>query len=190
MAKKEFFPHIAGLRGLALLFVLLFHLNGTQWANGYLGVEVFLVIMGYLIFKARVDRGGNDTLKQCAGYLMKRVRRIVPPMLVVILTTLSIGVFIFSPTDQSASVQLGHEACLLQANIHLKHAFANYFAPSSKFMPLLPLWYLSVAQAYFDKSARFDRNSLSAPYLQFHDPRMAGEHGLSRMENETRHFLL
>ena len=145
MAKKEFFPHIAGLRGLALLFVLLFHLNGTQWANGYLGVEVFLVIMGYLMFKARVNRGGNDTLKQCAGYLMKRVRRIVPPMLVVILTTLSIGVFIFSPTDQSASVQLGHEACLLQANIHLKHAFANYFAPSSKFMPLLPLWYLSVA---------------------------------------------
>ena len=114
MTKKEFFPHIAGLRGLALLFVLLFHLNGTQWANGYLGVEVFLVIMGYLIFKARVDRGGNDTLKQCAGYLMKRVRRIVPPMLVVILATLSIGVFIFSPTDQSASVQLGHEACLLQ----------------------------------------------------------------------------
>lgn len=145
MARKEFYPHIAGLRGLALLFVLLFHLNSTQWANGYLGVDIFLVIMGYLMFKARVDRDGNDTLKECAGYLMKRVRRIVPPMLVVILAALSIGMFAFSLSDQSASVQLGHEACLLRANIYLKHAFANYFAPSSEFMPLLPLWFLSVA---------------------------------------------
>ncbi len=145
MTKKDFFPHIAGLRGLALLFVLLFHLNGTQWANGYLGVDVFLVIMGYLMFKARVDRGGNDTLKQCAGYLMKRVRRIVPPMLVIILATLTIGLFVLSRDDETWSNDLGHAACLLRANIYLKHAFADYFAPDSQFMPLLPLWYLSVA---------------------------------------------
>ena len=80
MATKQFLGHLAGLRGLAIIFVVLFHLNGQFWAHGYLGVDIFLVITGYLLFRARAMHTGRENWKDFFKFLSKRFCRIVPPM--------------------------------------------------------------------------------------------------------------
>lgn len=56
-ASKAFLTHLAGLRGIAILLVVLFHLNGDVFHEGYLGVDVFLVISGYLLIAAWLRKG-------------------------------------------------------------------------------------------------------------------------------------
>ena len=142
---KEFLGHVSGLRGLAIILVVLFHLNGQAWSHGYLGVDVFLVISGYLLFRSRLSSTGTESLKDAGLYLAKRVRRIVPPMAVVILITLAMGIFLMQPEDAVIAGHVANRACLAKANIYLQHLTSNYFSPESQFNPLLHLWYLSIA---------------------------------------------
>lgn len=144
MSKNDFLTHISGLRGLAIVMVVLFHLNGQTWSHGYLGVDVFLVITGYLLFRARVKRIEYESLTDMGRFALRRVRRIFPPMLIVILLTVAAGAFLLWWRDESSLCRVGANACVAKANVLLAHEFGNYFAPDSAFMPLLHLWYLSV----------------------------------------------
>lgn len=144
MREKEFLNHLAGLRGLAILLVVLFHMDSAVWAQGYLGVDVFLVITGYLLFRARLAAPGMVGLREAGGFLLKRVQRIVPPMLVIILLTTAVSlVFLWWP-DALFCGRLGIAACYAKANMMLKREFEDYFASDSAFIPLLHLWYLSL----------------------------------------------
>lgn len=143
-AKQSFLEHLAGLRGVAIILVVLFHMNAAQWSQGYLGVDVFLVITGYLIVRGRMARQGMESWRDALGYLGKRVQRIVPPMLVVILGSLVAGMVFLWWQDELFLSKLGFAACLGRANIMLAREFADYFASDSAFIPLLHLWYLSV----------------------------------------------
>lgn len=148
--KGMFLNHLAGLRGLAIILVVLFHLNSKAWSHGYLGVDVFLVMTGYLIFRGRLSHKENNTLKDEGLYLLKRIRRIVPPMVIIILLTAVVGVALLWWKDAWLLFKVGYAASMGKANMLLQKEFADYFATDSAFMPLLHLWYLSVTlQVYF-----------------------------------------
>lgn len=150
MEQKAFLGHLAGLRGLALLLVVLFHLDGSMWAQGYLGVDVFLVISGYLIFRARLERKEQDSLRDMLAYLTKRLRRILPGMLIVIMATLGLGLLLLWKNDETLLTKIGYGACLAKANAVQANLFSDYFATDAAFVPLLHMWYLSVIlQLYF-----------------------------------------
>lgn len=136
--------HLAGLRGIALLFVILFHLDGTLWPHGYLGVDVFLVISGYLIFRARLAHDNADSFHDMFAYLAKRMRRILPSMFIVIIVALLIGLLLLWGKDEVLLTKIGYGACLGKANAVLANLFSDYFATDAAFVPLLHLWYLSV----------------------------------------------
>ncbi len=145
MGRNTYIDHLAGLRGIAILLVVLFHVFGQgMWANGYLGVDIFLVIAGYLIFRSRLASPGAISWRGFFSYLLRRIQRIVPPMVVLILISVFVGMLLLWWTDESLQCKLGYAACLAKANVMLRGAFANYFAPDSAYMPLLHLWYLSV----------------------------------------------
>lgn len=142
--KTEFLSHLAGLRGIAIVLIVMFHLNGKAWSQGYLGVDVFLVLTGYLIFRGRLLHDGYDTLKDAGLYLLKRIRRIVPPMTIVIMLTVIVGMFFMWWKDELFLCRVGYKACEAKVNVFLKSEFEDYFASDSAFIPLLHLWYLAV----------------------------------------------
>ena len=142
---KVFLEHLAGLRGFAILCILFYHMYGRGvWASGYLGVDIFLVITGYLLFRKRVDQNKATTWWESAAFLGRRVQRIVPSMLVLILTTMIAGMVMLWWSDMILLSKQGYAACLARANSMLQREFANYFAGDSAYMPLLHMWYLSV----------------------------------------------
>lgn len=143
--KGDFLEHIAGLRGVAILLVLLFHLNAQAWPQGYVGVDVFLVISGYLLIRSRANRKEPESLKGTLSYLGRRVQRILPPMTLLIILTLLVGAILLQPEDEIFASRVGYQACLIKANEYLAHEMSNYFAADTAFNPLLHLWYLSVA---------------------------------------------
>lgn len=144
MSAKEYLRHLAGLRGVAIILVVLFHMNGEAWPHGYLGVDVFLVITGYLLFRSRLAAAEPTGVVEAARFLGKRVQRIVPPMLAVIALTLTAGMLFLWWPDEQFCGKLGYAACMAKANTLLSREFADYFASDSAFIPLLHLWYLSV----------------------------------------------
>lgn len=144
MDKKQFLSHLAGLRGLAIIFVVLFHMNGEAWSHGYLGVDVFLVMTGYLLFRSRFAEEGMTSIRGGGVYLLKRIQRIVPPMLIVIIITAGLGLYFMWWPDALFTGRLGEFACYVKANMMLKREFEDYFATDSAFVPLLHLWYLSL----------------------------------------------
>lgn len=144
MKEKSFLTHLGGLRGLAIILVILFHLNAAVFPQGYLGVDVFLVISGYLLFRNRQKRDEALGLKDTLIFAWRRVQRIVAPMCIIVLLTLVAGLFFLLPEGELFSCKLGETSCLGRANTLLAREMANYFAQDADYTPLLHLWYLSV----------------------------------------------
>ena len=140
----SFLPHVAGLRAIAIILVVLFHLDGSAWAHGYLGVDVFLVISGYMLFRARIRQNEPYGIKDTVGFLYKRGMRIVPPMVVTILLTIALGILLMGAEDLAFLCGLGGYSLVGAANFSLRWSFEDYFAQDAAFIPLLHFWYLAV----------------------------------------------
>lgn len=141
MSSKPFYPHISGLRGLAIILVILFHLNSTCFPHGFYGVDIFLVISGYLLFLSASHSNYQLNLKEFAA---KKLFRIFPPMIVTILITMAAAiVFLDGDTLINAS-RTGRYALFCYANNFLLRTQADYFAADALENPLLHMWYLSV----------------------------------------------
>ena len=83
MKSSNYKNEIDGLRGIAILPVLFFHAGFSQFEGGYIGVDVFFVISGYLITKILLNSNFRS-IKQYFSFLERRVRRLVPALLTVI----------------------------------------------------------------------------------------------------------
>ena len=140
-------PDIDGLRAVSILLVVAYHAHPWAVPGGFVGVDVFFVISGFLISRiilSQCDAGSFSLL----GFYARRVRRIVPALLTVLVATCIIGWFILLP-DQFV---------LLGKNIVAGVAFAanlfqlgqtDYFAPDAADNPLLHLWSLGVEEQFY-----------------------------------------
>ncbi len=140
-------PDIDGLRALAIVGVLLFHVDIVSFSGGYLGVDVFFVISGYLITRiivTNIDAGRFKLL----GFYVRRVRRIIPALICTVTATLiAAGLFQFSD-DYAQTAESGAAALLSISNIYfLLHG--GYFEGPAQFKPLLHTWSLSVEEQFY-----------------------------------------
>lgn len=141
-------PEIDGLRALAILPVIAFHLGATWLPGGFVGVDVFFVISGYLITAIILKEQSTHafTLK---NFWLRRIRRILPAMLLMLLVTLVAGYFILL---NESRVSLGWQAIstlLLSANTMMWHLAGNYWAPAVGKLPLLHAWSLSLEEQFY-----------------------------------------
>ncbi|MBA2743613.1 MAG: acyltransferase, partial [Chthoniobacterales bacterium] len=139
-------PEIDGLRALAVIPVVLFHM-GLGCPGGYVGVDVFFVISGYLITRLIYGEVHNGTFN-FISFWERRIRRVVPAMVVVLLFTFVAGWMLLLPDHfrmfaRSAMAQVG-----LVANVFFQKQ-SRYFAPASETMPLLHTWSLSVEEQFY-----------------------------------------
>ncbi|MEM7778802.1 MAG: acyltransferase family protein [Pseudomonadota bacterium] len=144
--KAEHRPDIEGLRALAVIAVLLFHLGLKEFGGGYVGVDIFFVISGFLIGGIVVREAGEGAFRW-SDFLMRRIRRIVPVMLVVLAVVSVAATFLLMPSELvSYAWSLGFSALFL-ANFHFwlhRGAYAE-----SEHEVLLHMWTLGVEAQFY-----------------------------------------
>lgn len=140
-------PAIDGLRAVAVLSVFVFHLNHKWLPGGFVGVDVFFVISGYLITSIILKdcESGEFSLQK---FYQRRIARIFPAFFTVAGATLFAAAWIYSPQDYASAGANLVAATLSMAN--LKYMLqGNYFEISSDAQPFLHYWSLSVEEQFY-----------------------------------------
>jgi peptidoglycan/LPS O-acetylase OafA/YrhL len=142
-------PDIDGLRAVAVLSVILFHLEESVLPGGFAGVDVFFVISGYLI-SLNLFQGLDAGRFSIVDFYRRRVKRIAPPMLIVIAATLILCHFLFLPEDTERASESALWSLLSLANVYFwLFQDVSYFAAASNESPLLHLWSLGVEEQFY-----------------------------------------
>ena len=140
-------PDIDGLRAISVLGVLVFHYFPNLLPGGFVGVDVFFVISGFLIgglIFDEIEKGGLDF----ARFYGRRIRRIFPALVLVLVGTYVAGWFILFPWEFR---QLGKHlvaAALFVSNFALVQE-AGYFDAAFQTKPLLHLWSLAIEEQFY-----------------------------------------
>jgi peptidoglycan/LPS O-acetylase OafA/YrhL len=140
-------PQIDGLRAVAVVPVILFHAGFTSFRGGFVGVDVFFVISGYLIttiILAELEQGRFSLV----GFYERRARRILPALFLVTLTCVPIAWFWLLPGDMKDFSQSLIAVSALASNI-LFWVESGYFDAASETKPLLHTWSLAVEEQYY-----------------------------------------
>lgn len=140
-------PEIDGLRAIAILPVMFFHAGFSFLSGGYVGVDIFFVISGYLITTLILveKEAGNFIL---ANFYERRARRILPALTFVVLVCLPIAYYSMMPTELKEFSQSLIAVSLFSSNIFfwLK---TGYFMTAAELKPLLHTWSLAVEEQYY-----------------------------------------
>lgn len=144
---KFYQPGVDGLRALAVLIVLFFHAGINLFPGGYVGVDVFFVISGYLI-TGIIVRANDDKKFDIISFFLSRVSRLYPTLIVVTFTTLLAALFIYSTTDLKLIMQSAKYALASLSNVYFANS-AGYFDKSSEINPFLHTWSLAVEQQFY-----------------------------------------
>lgn len=140
-------PEIDGLRAIAVVPVILFHARLAQFRGGFVGVDVFFVISGYLITSIiRSDlQAGSFSI---AGFYERRIRRILPALYVVLAANLPLAWLWLRPDDLRLFARSLAAVSIFASNIFF-YRQSGYFAPSAEFAPLLHTWSLAVEEQFY-----------------------------------------
>ena len=145
--KPLYRPDIDGLRAIAVLAVLAFHAFPDQIGGGFIGVDVFFVISGFLISLILLGqfRAGEWSL---VGFYSRRIRRIFPALLIVLVACFVLGWLLLLPTEfEQLSSHIAAAAAFIP-NIMLWRE-AGYFDTSGQTKPLLHLWSLGIEEQFY-----------------------------------------
>lgn len=138
---------IDGLRAVAVVPVILFHAGFAAFAGGYLGVDIFFVISGYLItgILARDLRAGRFSL---ARFYERRARRILPALAFVLLACLPVALAWLSPPELRDFAASFAATALSVSNV-LFWQQLDYFGPAAERLPLLHTWSLGIEEQFY-----------------------------------------
>ncbi|QPF76338.1 acyltransferase [Roseateles sp. DAIF2] len=143
----EYRPEVDGLRAIAVLSVMLFHADIPGFTGGYVGVDIFFVISGYLITGILL-RAVEARQFSIAQFYERRIRRIFPALFVVLAaSTLCAGLLLFANELANFGKSL-FATSLFYANYHFMHD-TGYFATPAGSKPLLHMWSLAVEEQFY-----------------------------------------
>ncbi len=139
-------PEVDGLRAIAVLAVVFYH-AGLGFSGGFIGVDVFFVISGYLITSLILKdlQNGRFTL---GHFWERRIRRIMPAAAVVVLSVLVAGWFLLLPEDYDDLGASALSQSVFSANIYFWRTL-DYFASAAEEKPLLHTWSLAVEEQFY-----------------------------------------
>ena len=151
----RFRPEIDGLRAVAVTLVILCHLGITGFSGGYIGVDIFFVISGFLITNLLISEYQNNLVDSNRGWIsfrnfyLRRIKRIVPMALTVIVAAL---VYSYLNYSQARFSQVRNDAIwasLFSANIHYMQESLNYFQQAQSVSLLQHYWSLAVEEQFY-----------------------------------------
>ncbi|WP_157190191.1 acyltransferase family protein [Novosphingobium sp. Rr 2-17] len=140
-------PDIDGLRSLAIVPILLLHCGVTSLRGGFIGVDIFFVISGYLITGIIVRELDQETFSLTQFY-RRRIVRILPALAVMAAFTLLAGCLILLPNPLRDLGQSAAAVSVFASNIYF-FATGDYFAQASELKPLIHTWSLAVEEQFY-----------------------------------------
>lgn len=145
--KLQYRQDIDGLRGIAVIFVIAFHAFPATLRGGFIGVDIFFVISGYLITSIIIKELLDQSFDPLVFY-SRRIKRIFPALLIVLLSSLFVGWFSLLPIEY---LELGKQVAassVFLSNILFWHE-SGYFDSAVEVKPLLNLWSLGVEEQFY-----------------------------------------
>jgi peptidoglycan/LPS O-acetylase OafA/YrhL len=142
------FPHLDALRAIAIIIVLLFHLEVPGFQFGYLGVDLFFMLSGFLMtYTMLIDRQKYGVFR-IIPFFIRRFQRLIPSLTITIFVTGIIAIIMMSPEHLKDHAKEGFYSQIFLSNF-LFYEQAGYFAPENIVRPLLHTWSLSVEEQYY-----------------------------------------
>ena len=147
--KIKYRPELDGLRALAVLAVMIYHADNKLLRGGYIGVDIFFVISGFLITSIIIKEININSKFSFFNFYERRFRRIIPALIIVIFFSIIASWFILTPTsfvDFAKSIQY---TLLFSSNFFFYFSEIEYAAESSLLKPLLHTWSLAIEEQYY-----------------------------------------
>lgn len=147
-AKREYLRHVDGLRALAVLIVIFFHFGISGFSGGYVGVDIFFVISGFLITRiliAEIETTGSFSF---LNFYKRRIRRLFPALIFILSLSTLAALIIFAPENL-----VQHGGALASAALSVSNILfwfeSGYFDSAAHLKPLLHTWSLSVEEQFY-----------------------------------------
>ena len=148
MSTTAYQPSIDGLRAIAVVGVIFYHFE-IGFPGGYVGVDVFFVISGYLITQTILKRQAQRRFT-LGEFWFRRIRRVLPALAALVLATLVAGYFILIPSEYLKLSKSAIASTALSANVHFwQIANYGYFSDFAGFNPLLHIWSLAIEEQFY-----------------------------------------
>ncbi|MFA5891153.1 MAG: acyltransferase family protein [Actinomycetota bacterium] len=151
MKNKEhaYRPDIDGLRALSVVFVVLFHAGVTSFRGGFVGVDVFFVISGFLITGMLVDEVQRSGRVNLPEFYARRARRLLPLAILVVLFTLLAGYALLPPISRGELFADARAAALYFANWRFAAQAGDYFGGDGAKSLLVHYWSLAIEEQFY-----------------------------------------
>lgn len=138
---------IQGLRAIAVVSVLLFHAFPEHVSGGFVGVDIFFVISGFLI-SSILYRDMQTGRYSLAEFYRKRIRRLFPALFVILIVTLSVGFAVLPATEYRELARNAVSSTLFLSNVDF-YLLSGYFSRMAELKPLLHTWSLAVEEQFY-----------------------------------------
>lgn len=140
-------PDIDGLRAIAVIPVILFHAGISIFSGGFLGVDIFFVISGYLITNILLNEKSHNTFSLISFY-NRRARRILPPLCLMLLLSSIFAYLLMIPSQLGDYGQSLIASLTFLANIYF-WIKTNYWGQSAELTPLIHIWSLGIEEQFY-----------------------------------------
>ena len=149
MPALRYRPEIDGCRAIAILLVVGYHVGLPWLPGGFVGVDLFFVISGYLITSLLLAEQHDAGRIDVAAFYARRARRLLPALIAMIVTMLALGSIVLLPDQQRALAASAIAGLFFSINFYFVHVHQGYFADQANLVPLLHLWTLSVEEQFY-----------------------------------------
>src|ERR1035438_5755814 len=146
---RRFRPDVEGLRAVAVLLVVLYHAGVPRLTGGYVGVDVFFVISGFVITGLLLRERSGTGRTSILGFYARRVRRILPAATLVIVATVVAAYVVLGVVSGNYVADDGRWAAVFLANFHFESVGTNYLTAALPPSPLQNYWSLSVEEQFY-----------------------------------------
>ncbi len=142
-------PHLDGLRAVAVYLVVLFHAGSSWFSGGFIGVDVFFVLSGYLVTQLLLRDIVSNGRIRLGRFYSRRFRRLLPAAFVVLIVTACVYTAIASPAEQIDVIGSFKAAFLYSTNWYFVHQSTAYFGANIATNPVLHFWSLAVEEQFY-----------------------------------------
>jgi len=146
---RKFRPDVQGLRAVAVLLVVLFHGGASFVSGGYVGVDVFFVISGFVITGVLLRERASSGRTSILAFYGRRCRRIIPAATLVIIVTVAVTYLFLGDLSGAQTAVDGRWAAVFLANFHFASEGTNYLASQQLPSPFQNYWSLSVEEQFY-----------------------------------------
>jgi peptidoglycan/LPS O-acetylase OafA/YrhL len=149
VARPYFRADIEGMRAVAILLVAGYHARVPGFGGGYVGVDVFFVLSGYLITWLLVAEAERTGTIDFVRFYSRRARRLLPALVVVMLVSVLIGAVVYAPFEHRDLANTAVATAAYLSNVYFAWASTDYLGAEQENNPLLHTWSLSVEEQFY-----------------------------------------